>query len=69
MAENRDDMRPESGFNVVLIDDFNFPPDVCVVDHFDNQEEAVAAMEKLEGGGVVYNSKGEAVASKKSDWS
>jgi hypothetical protein len=69
MAEDRDRLRPKSGFNVVEIDDFDFPPDVCVVDHFDNQEEAVAAMEKLEGGGVVYNDKGEAVASKASDYS
>ncbi len=68
MAEDRDALRPASGFNVVEIDDFNFPPETCISGHFDNLEDAVAAMEKLDIGGVVYDSKGEAVASKPSTW-
>ncbi len=68
MAEDRDRLRPKSGFNVVEIDDFSFPPDTCVVGTYGTQEEAVEHMQKLEAGAVVYNDKGEAVASKPATW-
>ena len=64
MADDRDALTPESGFNVVLIDDFNFPPETIVKAHCETLEEAKSAMAEIDGSAVVYDAEGKAVASK-----
>jgi len=56
----REALTPKTGWNLVDIDDFEQPPDdLYLVAHFENEEEARAALRARKGSSMLYDSKGE----------